>query len=168
MIGVFAAKQLRAKKSQNDRPRRCRGRCRDGGSTRKIDNFLPNRLVSGIVFQKSADKPGSDFWWATCDWGFRVTGREWLGNGGVTSTLVRQAAAGAPIAGLDAVRGGLQDGSKELARKAGSARVTKKDAQPSESIGARPFVRDYPLDASYQMIHSDGIGDCRRGNHSQA
>jgi hypothetical protein len=51
-------------------------------------------------------------------------------------------AARAPLRPWTSFEGaGFEDGLKDLARKAASDRVTKKDTQTSETIGARPFVR---------------------------
>jgi hypothetical protein len=61
----------------------------------------------------------------------------------MTSTLEKQAAARAPIAPLDVVRGGRLSTRVEgiFREKAARGRVTKKDTQAFEITGMRPFVR---------------------------
>jgi hypothetical protein len=92
---------------------------------------LPSGLGPGIVFQK----------YRQARLGLLVGGLQ-AGNGDVTSTLVKQASAGRPLRPWTSFEGaGFQDGSKGLARKVAIDRVTKKDTQASETIGARPFAR---------------------------
>jgi hypothetical protein len=125
-----------------------------GSSIGKIDNFLPSRLGPGIVFQKGRQARLGLLVGATCDWGFGLR----AGNGSgmdVTSTLVKQAAAGPPIAALDVVRPDrLSRRVEDLARKAAIDRVTKKDTQASETIGARPFVRGRVRSGEFRIIGS--------------
>ena len=75
MIGVFAAKQPRAKKSQTiDRADGAAA----GTGLDKNRQFLTKPAETSTVFPESPDKPGWPVSSGTRDPGFSVRDREWL------------------------------------------------------------------------------------------